>query len=64
MEPGHSSPQVMLLYNNVARLRQFLGTIPLEKMPTGQARSGTAGKVANYFGSILNGARAQVIRAV
>jgi hypothetical protein len=27
MEPGHPSPQVMLLYNNVARLRQFLGAI-------------------------------------
>ena len=27
MELGHPFPQLMLLYNNVARLRQFLGTI-------------------------------------
>ena len=27
MEPGHPFPQLMLLYNNVARLRQFLGVI-------------------------------------
>jgi hypothetical protein len=27
MEPGHPLPQVMLLYNNVAQLRQFVGAI-------------------------------------